>query len=186
MSSTPAPRAWIERLFDRLSGMYGHRFTDMWAGIDPDTVIETWAAGLAGFSLEELLAGFTACGSRDWPPTLPEFRKLCRPPPSYEAAFYEAADQIRRRDMGEDSWSHPAVYWAAMALGGDIRSQTYSALKVRWQRAMDDAINDVREGRRPTQVPQARMALPGAGEGSVSRDVAKAHVAEMRRILGVA
>ncbi len=183
--STPLPFELIERLFDRLAGMYGHRFTDMWSGIDPETVKSTWAAGLAGFNQDDLVRGFRACQGRDWPPTLPEFRKLCRPPPAYEAAFYEAAEQIRRRDAGEDQWSHPAVYWAAVMLGPDIRHRTYQDLRSRWQMYLDEAIADVASGRRPAMVPVARAALPGVGEVSVSREVARAHIADMRRILGV-
>lgn len=43
-------------------------------------------------SLNELAAGVRACidGGLEWPPTLPEFLTLCRPPRRENAAAYRA------------------------------------------------------------------------------------------------
>ena len=184
MQSTPLPRALIERLFARMAAMYGNKFADMWGCVEPDTIKETWATDLAGFSNDELARGLIACRSRDWPPTLPEFRKLCRPVPAYEAAFYEAVEQMRKRDAGEDVWTHPAVYWAAVGVGGDLRSQSYSTIKSRWQQAMDRAYADVTTGARPGVVPSSRPAIPAPGHDTPTREFVRSKLDEMRRMLG--
>ncbi|MGO0305922.1 replication protein P [Endozoicomonas acroporae] len=60
-------------------------------------------------------------GGKDWPPTAPEFRKLCQPLPeelglpTLAKAWHEAnefADQTNRHE-----WSHRAVYLAGYAAG---------------------------------------------------------------------
>lgn len=180
----PLPREWVERLFARLAAMYGSRFADMWDCVDPEAAKETWAAGLAGYTGDELTRGLDACRARDWPPTMPEFARLCRPLPSYEAAFYEAVEQMRRRETGEDAWSHPAVYWAAVAIGTDLRSQSYSVIKGRWHQAMDRAMADVAGGVRPMSVPSSKPELPTPGQSTPSREFVRSRLDEMHRIVG--
>ena len=43
--------------------------------------MDTWALGLIDITSEELACGLRACVSSGeaWPPSLPEFRALCRP-----------------------------------------------------------------------------------------------------------
>lgn len=61
-----------------MAEIYGHKWTSAYGDIDRDG---TWAQGLADMSNIELRAGFVACVKRSesWPPSLPEFRALCRP-----------------------------------------------------------------------------------------------------------
>ncbi|MBX9609717.1 MAG: hypothetical protein K2Y51_26140 [Gammaproteobacteria bacterium] len=72
-----------------MAEIYGHKWTSAYGYEDADG---TWAKGLADMSSDELKAGFIACVTRDdsWPPSLPEFRALCRPPKSQRehAAMY--------------------------------------------------------------------------------------------------
>lgn len=66
-------------MFARLAAMYGHKFTSAY-GEDPASLAgDTWAAGLAGLTNEQLADGLRACITRNdaWPPSLPEFRGLC-------------------------------------------------------------------------------------------------------------
>lgn len=62
-----------------MTDLFGHRWASAY-GPEPS---ETWAVGLEDLSDGELRAGLAACLSwtEDWPPTLPQFRALCRPPP---------------------------------------------------------------------------------------------------------
>lgn len=62
-----------------MAEIYGHRWVSAYGPRDEHN---TWAIGLAGFSAEEIGNGLRACVQRadGWPPTLPEFRALCRPP----------------------------------------------------------------------------------------------------------
>ncbi len=80
LNRPPLPAAWIERLFARLIVVYGHAFLGRWSGLDLDAVKRSWAEELAGFAehpgalnygLENLPAGE--------PPTVLQFRDLCRP-----------------------------------------------------------------------------------------------------------
>lgn len=76
--SSALPDPWIERLFLRFEAMYGAKFADAWKGCDLKSVKSLWAETLGALSREELAKGFAGCMSKDWPPTLPEFVKLCR------------------------------------------------------------------------------------------------------------
>lgn len=80
------PDNWIDALFARLTGLYGNRFTNMWASIDPKLVRNTWATELAGvkpasirYALEHL--------PDEFPPTALQFRKLCLMAPDETVAL---------------------------------------------------------------------------------------------------
>lgn len=153
----------IDRLFAHLAACYGARFTDMWRDVDPATMKRVWAEELAGYAPEEIVRGLSACRTRDWPPTLPEFLKLCRPPLDYEAAFCEAAEQMYRRQSGLDRWSHPAIYWAAARMGRDVMALAYDVARARWKALLDEAIERVRTGELSAEVPMRADALPAPG-----------------------
>jgi len=61
-----------------MSEIFGHKWVSAY-GSQPS---ETWLAGLIDMTEEELRTGLLGCleWPGDWPPTLPQFRKLCRPP----------------------------------------------------------------------------------------------------------
>lgn len=152
----------------------------MWAGQDPNVVKEVWAEELAGFNRDELARGFEAAKKSKFPPTLPEFMSLCRPPLDYEAAYYEAVTQMRLRydgdrnqSYGADKWSHPAIYWAAASIGGDIQVQPYQYMKSRWKSALDEAMHN------KNPVPAYVPALPAPGKQITPK--ADAH----KRIMGL-
>lgn len=65
----------IERLWEKMTAMYGHKWTSA-HGVGDDG---TWGRVLGGVSPEQLAEGLERCVERDdnWPPTAPEFRKLC-------------------------------------------------------------------------------------------------------------
>lgn len=74
------PIAWIDRIFNHLSGLYGSKFTDMWRETDIAEVKLLWAEKLAGFKgrPEAIKSAMDALDDKPWPPTLPEFLHLCR------------------------------------------------------------------------------------------------------------
>lgn len=95
--------------------------------------------------------------TRPWPPTLPEFCALCRPRIEPETAFVEAVQQLGKRDLNEDTWSHPAIYWAAAAIGEfDLRSASYPTIKARWTDALE---RELAKGAWP-EIPKRPLALP--------------------------
>jgi hypothetical protein len=79
MSSTshqPLPTAWVERIFERMTAVYGHqKIAVMWTGVEPESVKRVWAEALGKYPADAVAAAVRAmpdeCGA--WPPTLPEF-----------------------------------------------------------------------------------------------------------------
>ncbi len=179
--------AVMDHLFNRLDGLYPHRWRSAFPS--PDSIVnwrQAWAEGFAedGMTMAEIKRGIAECRRLfDWPPSFPEFVKACRPALDYERAFIEAIEQMRKRETGDDEWSTPAVYWAAVKVGGDLRAHPYNAIKGRWHAALDDAIEGIRTGKLPASVPQRREALPAPGQCSVPPDVAKQRLAEIREKL---
>lgn len=164
----------VDRLFARLGAFYGARFADMWRDADPVELKRIWAEELAGFTPEEIARGIDGCRTRDWPPTLPEFLRLCRPALDYEAAFCEAAEQMYRRQQGEDRWSDAAIYWAATWMGRDVMALSYDAARARWRALLDRALQAIRGGDLPNEVPPRMTALPAPGAIVASADAARA------------
>ena len=92
-----------------------------------------------GVQQRRAAAGIAGCRSRDWPPTLPEFMKLCRPPIDHQAALLEAIEQMAWRESGRDRWSHPAIYWAAVKIGAyDLGRKTLGSDAEWWRKAFGD------------------------------------------------
>lgn len=141
--------------------MYGSKFADMWAGTNMAEWKSTWADGLQGYSVDEIKRGLAECMKFDWPPTLPQFLKMCRPAMDYDAAYAEACEQINRRRHKQDKWSHPAIFWAAAELGSDLTNVRYAEIKGRWRNALDEAMHDVSTGTKG-EVPPHAVALPEA------------------------
>jgi hypothetical protein len=81
--------AHIDRIWERMAGIFGHKWTSSY-GAEPS---DTWLAGLIDMSEEELRTGLVACLTwpEEWPPTLPQFRQLCRPRREEAHRIYRAA-----------------------------------------------------------------------------------------------
>ncbi|KPC53012.1 hypothetical protein WG78_10995 [Amantichitinum ursilacus] len=157
---TVAPNAWTKRtgtekiipiktLWGRLDGI----FPGLWRTRFPDELaIENWCREWAEGLYEEAVTfamvktGLEALrrrqGPDQYPPSLPEFIALCKAIPDFEEAFYEAQKQSSNREYGEDSWSHPAVYWAALDFGVyELRQTTWKASKTRWVRILSNRLS---------------------------------------------
>lgn len=175
-STNPLPASWVEKLLHKMLLSYGKKFTDQWGATSTDELVEHWAQELAGYLPLEIARGIKALETKDWPPTLPEFKKLCRSPLDPVKAYYEAVAGVQARAAGEyGKWSHPAVYWAAMPLAFDLGSMTFSAIKPRWEAALDE---QVARGEWE-EIPQPMLALAAPGKSMPSRQQA----AEMLRKL---
>jgi hypothetical protein len=77
MQSKALPNAWVERLFDVMTATYGNRFLDMWRDTDIKKTKAHWAVELGEFRGETIAYAITFLRQFDWPPSLPEFIKLC-------------------------------------------------------------------------------------------------------------
>ncbi len=149
----------VEDLFAWFASRYGRRFADMWAGVDPERVKAAWREELADMGPDDIARGLSACREKDWPPSAPEFRNLCRVRIDYERAYTEAAQQWYLRQSGRDAWSNPAIYWASSSIGNDVLAYPYRFMANRWREELEAAIDAVRTGRLPAVVPPARQAL---------------------------
>ncbi len=155
---------WVKALFAKLSARYGTLFADRYAGVPQDILLAEWGAELAGFSGDDIRRGLDGCRDLKFPPTLPEFIALCRPPLEPHTAFMEAMRNMHARDLGQNpEWSHPAVYWAAVEVTHyDMRQTTYSAIRARWERALADQLRQ----REWPVIPRALVALPAPVKGN--------------------
>lgn len=172
------PERWIESLFNKMLDYYGAKFADQWRGTDSDTVKRIWAAELGKLTEAQMVAGVEKLKTRDWPPTLPEFIKLCKPSVDPTVAYYEAVNGIQARERGEKGqWSHPAIFWAAIEISAfDLRNQTYSQIKARWEKALSDQM----EKGEWAAVPDPLLALPEPGKSKMAREHAEKMVHELQ------
>jgi len=182
------PLTMMDRLFNRMDGSYPHKWRSAFANAQ---AIQNWREAWAEafdeevLTLDEIRAGIVTCRKLyDWPPSLPEFLKACRPAIDAERAFIEATEQMRLRDAGKDCWSSPVVYWAAVSLGQDLRNNHYGAISKRWAAALDWAGKRIKSGEFPNQVPPRREALPAPGRQSVDAEQAAANIAKLHEMLG--
>lgn len=75
------PDSWIERIFTRMSAMYGALFRERWRDCDLDEVKRVWAEELSSFSDNPECFGLALkamVGECKFPPILPEFVAICR------------------------------------------------------------------------------------------------------------
>ena len=173
------PKRWIESLFERMELSYGAKFTNSWGGIDPHKMRLFWARELAGTTPEQMKAGVEAMKRAEWPPTLPEFVAMCRPPTDYSEALYEAIEQIQRREEGRDTWSNPAIYWAAVKIGSfDLRNLTHKDLLKRFTAAMEKVL--AQESIEP--VPVRHVALPAPGQTVANKERVDAEVSKIKAL----
>lgn len=160
-TSTDPLEAIVEQLFTDMLLAYGKKFGDMWAGSTIDDLIAFWTRGLRGYTPREIKRGIGALETRPWPPTLPEFKLLCRPTVDPLVAYYEAVAGVQDRAGGAPGkWSHPAIYWAAMPLAFDLAAQSYSQIKARWERAFFEQMD---KGEWP-EIPAVMLALAAPNE----------------------
>jgi hypothetical protein len=157
--------------------MYGQKFTDQWRGVDPTYLKTVWAEELASYSADEIKRGLSACRTRPWPPTLPEFLTLCRPPIDPEAAFIEAVRELRKRDSNEDTWSHPAIFWTTRHFATqDLMGAAYMTIKNRWGQAL---AAELAKGQWP-EIPERTIALPAPGKTMANPEKVKEILAGLR------
>ena len=175
---------WVKALFAKFSARYGTLFADRYAGVPQDVLIAEWGAELAGCSGEDIRRGLDGCRDLKFPPTLPEFLALCRPPIEPHTAFMEAMRNLRERDLGRNpAWSHPAIYWAAVEVTHyDMRQSTYSAIRGRWERALADQLRH----RAWPDIPRALVALPAPVKGDGPSAAVRAQLANLIKMKRIA
>jgi hypothetical protein len=152
----PQLRVFVKALFEDMLLSFGKKFTDQWEAADTERMEMHWCKHLTGFTPREFKRGIAAMENLAWPPSLPEFKKLCRPPIDSVVAYYEAIAGVQARERGEaGAWSHPAIYFAAMPLSFDLTHQTFSAIKTRWEKALSAEL----EKGKWAEIPKPMLAI---------------------------
>lgn len=136
----------IDRLYGRFASMYMHKWSSHFTS---PTVITDWknawssALIAEGITPRQSAEGIERCRSEypTWPPSEGQFIALCKPPMDYEEEFTDAAFQMMKRQQNNPKepakWRYPALYWAAVDFGGDLRTMSYSQAATRWKRLLD-------------------------------------------------
>lgn len=82
----------VAQFFARMEHLYGHRWAGQYGKALNDhgkltLSARQWAADLAGFDTQQIRAALQACETehQDWPPTVPQFKALCRGAPAAKA-----------------------------------------------------------------------------------------------------
>lgn len=164
-------------IFDSLKGQLGGKVADLWNGTAPNLIEQEWSRALAGFRRHELQRGIDACATRVFAPTLGEFAQMCRPCLNHEWAWLEAGEGLRARDdgaMGE--WSHPAVYFAAIEMGPDVRAGDWHKSRTRWTRMLT---RELAKGWR--EVPAPAMRVQNDAKVGPPPDEVRARLERLRR-----
>lgn len=93
--SLPSP--WVDRIFDKLTLVYGHAFIGRWAGLDLQAVKADWAHELAGFERNPEAIKHALQHLPVEPPNVMQFRALANnaPPPELPRLPEPKADPER-------------------------------------------------------------------------------------------
>jgi hypothetical protein len=138
----PILREVVTSIFDEMLLDYGNKFTAQWGGVEPEKLVDHWCRGLKGYTPSEIKRGLIEQKKSEWPPTLPQFKNMCRKEIDFLKTYYEALEGLQARAKGEiGNWSHPAVFWAASAISFDLMNQTYSQMKIRWEVALNEQLS---------------------------------------------
>ena len=72
------PERWVDRIFSRLTVVYGTEFTRRWEGLDVAEVKADWARELTGFQQSPRAIGYALENlPTSKPPNVLEFRAIC-------------------------------------------------------------------------------------------------------------
>ena len=79
------PLPWVDRIFEKLTLVYGQPFLNRWRDIDLNAVKFDWAHELSGFEAHpDAIKWALQNLPPDTPPTVLQFRTLCRKSPTTE------------------------------------------------------------------------------------------------------
>lgn len=163
----------IDHLYNRLDGAYPKQWRAQFPS--PQAIKnweESWVEAFeeSGITPELVAVGLKVCRTRNtWPPTCTEFVQACKPSVDAVAAYHEAVAGLMERGKGQmGTWSHPAIFWAASMLKGDLKMQTYAQVKTRWEVALRSQL----ERTEWAEIQMPRIELPAPGQGRLSKEQA--------------
>lgn len=75
------PLPWVEKIFQKLSLVYGRDFLGRWEGIPIEDVKSDWAHELSGYQQSPDAISYALQHLPNKPPTVLEFRTICQAAP---------------------------------------------------------------------------------------------------------
>jgi len=81
MSNDQLPASWVEKIFQKLSLVYGRDFLSRWEGQNLSDVQADWAHELAGYVNAPNAIKYALENLPEKPPTVLQFRAVCRQAP---------------------------------------------------------------------------------------------------------
>ena len=141
------PLSWIDRIFDKLTLVYGQSFLARWRDIDLNSVKSDWSHELSSFEKAPNAIAHALSNLTEKPPSVMDFKNLCRQAPSTDIQQLEAPKADPERVKAELVKLAPLMQKAPVNM--DSRA---------WAKAI---LRDHRGGlrRTPTVVAMARRAL---------------------------
>lgn len=103
-----------QRLISKMRSYFGKKFTDQWAGIDPEDIQEAMVECMAGLSAEDFRRGFARMSKATFCPSLPEFRSWCEPKTDDWLGAHEAW-AIAEKSVGFDGEELTVIWTQQMA-----------------------------------------------------------------------
>jgi len=162
--------------------LYGHRWVSAYSDDAHSPTGEVWARELANMTREQLKRGLDACMRRadPWPPTLPEFVRLCIGIPSWH--------EVRLEFAREDHAPHSP--FARMMLRHLNLWNMRNASAQEAQKMLRDAYDIAVQARlRGEPEPPELVALPSPEPRPFTPaqpEVAKRHIADISAMFGLA
>lgn len=162
------------------------RFTSRWRdNYEDPKARELWRRDLKGLTDFHVKRGLHLSADLQWPPSPGEFRALCQPSPqdlglpSLDQAFREACVGVTPQRT--HSWSHAAVYQAALAAGRwELLNLPVNQSRPLFERAYAVLVRRVLNGEQlDTPIPRALpKSLPRR-----SPEVAAKEIGKLKQIL---
>lgn len=97
--STDKQSAWIERLFERLTALYGNEFAGKYREVPAQRVKETWLDLLAPYTAGQISRALNDCKGLKRAPNAPEFAEMCR---QAWAEDRDTEDKANKRPLTEE------------------------------------------------------------------------------------
>lgn len=175
-------------LWTRMEEIYPHRWSSK-LGEPGSSAFETWRQGLAGMTPPQIARGLQQCIERhdSWPPSLPEFRGLCRPSPqALELPTPEAAFRMASQQQPDWRQWHPIVFHARQAVGAyDLihrpEAYTWPRFKTIYGELVEQALQGATFRYPETVFPRLTHTKPVR---RTAPQVAKANLARIRMMIG--
>ncbi|MCG7985661.1 MAG: hypothetical protein JAY90_23355 [Candidatus Thiodiazotropha lotti] len=95
------PLHWVSALFDRLHARYGTKWMHQYPTKLEQLALTEWHEKLSGMTAEDIRRGLDRWDG-DWPPSLPEFVKACKPSTVQSTACHRKAEVTSRLPVNKE------------------------------------------------------------------------------------